>query len=196
MICSFLCWSRKVIEEPKFSSWTRQGVEQRIVEAAETLMLCPKVKGPAAYGNSMPDPLRSPMESYGTSSRKYYRRPDAAALDRMEECWQWINCLPDNHSRRLVYDWARAKCAPKGALRQLAARERTNERGLRRQINRIFITIANQLNASHAVRPDELNAMELQSEFPQSDTKTHPPYWRTPNGRPSIDSNQRKSRLV
>ena len=41
---------------PQFEDWTAKAVEHRIIEAAETLALCPRALGPKAFGNAMPEP--------------------------------------------------------------------------------------------------------------------------------------------
>lgn len=70
----------------KFQDWTAKAVEVRILEMADTLRVSPAVRGPQAYGNNMPDPVRRHDESYGHISlpdiEKARRRPPLAGWSR------------------------------------------------------------------------------------------------------------------
>jgi hypothetical protein len=187
---------QNVTANPVFQDWTAKAVEHRFLEATETLMLCPRVKGPKAFGSSMPEPLREQMDAYTSNASRYRRKPDAAAIDRMEECWIWVNTLPDPQDRRLLYDWGRAKCSQGRSLKMLAKREEFSDRTLRREITRIFMAIARRLNLVH--QPN-LNSTEVADAKPASeptDKVSYQQHWRACNARPRIDPEQQKSRLI
>lgn len=185
-----------MVNIPHYRAWTAKNVEARLLEAAETLMLCPHVDGPKAFGSSMPEPLRLPIDAYASSTRRFRRKPDAAAIDRMEETWVWINELPELESRRLVYDWSRTKCDHRGSLKVFAEQNEYSDRALRRTIVRLCGDIASRLNASHNPNLSEMTTME---DMPASDNKCNVAYqhhWRAANARPPIDRDLKKCRFV
>lgn len=181
---------------PIFQAWTAKAVELRLLESAETLMLCPHVTGPKAFGSSMPEPLHLQIDAYASNTRRYRRKPGAAAIDRMEECWEWINGLPEPENRQLVYDWARTKSDSRCSLKVLAKREGVNDRTLRREISRICLAIADRLNESHTPNLAEMERMETKSEPPIAPNIGYQHHWRATNARPLIDPKQKKSRIV
>ncbi len=181
---------------PVYRAWTAKAVEQRLLEAAETLMLCPYAHGPKAFGSSMPAPLRLQMDAYAPTTRRYRRKPGAAALDRMEECWAWINDLQDVQSRRLVYDWARTKCSSRGSLKELAARDGFSDRTLRREITRICGAIADRLNMLHTPNFAEAEKTPANPTSGKSCNAGYQHHWRATNARPQIDPKQKKTRFV
>jgi hypothetical protein len=134
----------------KFEQWTAKSVEERVVEAAATLMLVPHLPGPGQYGTSMPTPVHE-GEGYGYGAAWYKRRPTAGALSRMTETWGWINALRNEADRKLLYAWAWTKARRGKTVDDFASREGVNSRTLRRAITRICQRIADDLNQKHAV---------------------------------------------
>lgn len=181
---------------PGFRAWTAKAVEHRVLEAAETLMLCPRANGPRQFGSSMPEPLRDQRDAYAMQTVRYRRRPDAAAIDRMEECWDWINAMADEQDRQLLYDWAKTKCARGRSLKGLAKRRQCNGRTLRRAITRICLAVANDLNRAH--KPNlgaEAVAENVGGTEPKS-VEHCAPYWRAPDAKAGIDPSLSKTRLL
>lgn len=180
---------------PGFRAWTAKAVEHRVLEAAETLMLCPRANGPRQFGSSMPEPLRDQRDAYAAQTVRYRRRPDAAAIDRMEICWDWINALADEHDRQLLYDWARTKSARGVSLQALAERQEHSTRTLRREITRICQTIAKGLNRNHEPNLGDIATTEQSCAKPQTAAR-HSPFWRAPDAKAKIDPSLGKSRLL
>ena len=181
---------------PCFQAWTAKAVEHRVLEAAETLMLCPRANGPRQFGSSMPEPLRDQRDAYAAQTVRYRRRPDAAAIDRMEECWDWINALADEQDRQLLYDWAKTKCARGRSLKDLAKRRDYNGRTLRRAITRICLAVANDLNRDHKPNfGDEAVSVNVAHTEPRP-AEHRTPYWRAPNAKAGIDPCLSKSRSL
>ncbi|MEX3008730.1 DUF6362 family protein [Hoeflea sp. TYP-13] len=185
---------------PEFQDWTAKAVEHRLIEAAETLTLCPRALGPKAYGNSMPEPLRRQSDAYASNAPRYRRRPSAGAMDRMEICWTWINALDEKQDRQLLYDWARAKGGRGRSLKVLAMEEGMSDRTLRREITRICKTIARRLNRQHTPQHSEAINDEPHNAHQADETvapnRTHDTHWRAHNARPVIDSAQPQSRTI
>lgn len=174
-----------------YTAWTAKAVEYRVLEATEALMLTPKVSGPREFGNAMPEAVRHQMEAYGSNALRYRRQPNPGALDRMEECWTWINALPEKADRVLLYSWAWVKAKKGVKISRFAAENEMNDRTLRREITRICQRIANNLNRLHAVR---LNSEDcgLSENQPETDASTlssvkHATHWMAPDGKPQID---------
>lgn len=185
-----------MVNIPQYRAWTAKSVEARLLEAAETLILCPHVDGPKAFGSSMPEPLRLPIDAYASSTRRFRRKPDAAAIDRMEETWLWINKIPELESRQLVYEWARTKCDHRRSLRMFAQHNGCSDRTLRRTIMRLCGNIAEWLNSTHKPNLSEVNTVEPVSEPDQKCNVTYQLHWRAANARPPIDRDLKKTRVV
>lgn len=113
-----------------YTAWTARAVEDRVIEAAETLMLLPNVKGPQAYGSAMPQIVRD-WQAYGSEKSGYKRRPSRDAIDRMPEVWEWINALPKQDDRVLLYSWAWVKVRSGSKIQHFASSEGMNVRTLR-----------------------------------------------------------------
>ncbi len=182
--------------DPVFRDWTAKAVEHRVLEAAETLMLCPRALGPKQFGSSMPEPLRQQRDAYAAQKARYRRRPDAAAIDRMEECWEWINALADRHDRHLIYDWARAKRARGRSLKGLADREGVSDRTLRREITRICSAMAERLNGVNKPNLGGRPCGDTMQRDNSATVERHQAHWRASNGKPRIDPHLKKTRLL
>lgn len=61
-----------------YAAWTPEDIEDLILEAAETLMFCPNVKGPAIFGTAMPEPVRRQIDAYGSNKARARKLPDSA----------------------------------------------------------------------------------------------------------------------
>lgn len=147
----------------KFEAWSAKDVEYRAVEAAETVMLSPRAAGPKVFGNSMPTPVRR-WEDYGKDPIRYRRLPSPGALDRMVETWGWINALPDEDDRKLLYHWAWTKVRRGRNVSDLADEQGVNPRTIRRHVTRICQRIANTLNQNGVVGLN--NGLDRVSEIP------------------------------
>tara|TARA_R110002126_G_scaffold291784_1_gene458092 strand:- start:18978 stop:19646 length:669 start_codon:yes stop_codon:yes gene_type:complete len=182
---------------PDFEEWTAKAVEYRVIEATETLMLCPKVTGPRAFGSSMPEPQRRHQDGDVAVPLRYRRLPNAGAIDQMEECWTWINALDTAEDRRLLYSWARVKCAHGRSLRLFAVQNCMNSRTLRREISRLCQEIARRLNAAHISRkeasvtcdPDRICIDRSgNADLPPVSKASYETHWRAKNARPTVNT--------
>lgn len=88
------------------NKWTVTEVADRFEEAVSTLKRLPEHKVPS-YFNTWPQVVRSAVEVM-QAEKKPLRLgpPSSSAIDRMEECFEWILWLEDETERRLV--WLRA----------------------------------------------------------------------------------------
>ena len=131
-----------------YQAWTHKDIEARVLEAAQTLMLMPGVKMPA----SIQAIWREYKDDYGKAKTHYRRRPEAAAIDRMYETWEWINALESEADRKLLYGWARVKVHKGMKLSSYALENMMNDRQLKRKIDGLNHCIANNLNRLYFVR--------------------------------------------
>lgn len=183
-----------------FTDWTAKLVKDRIIEMADTLRMVPAVKGPKSYGNAMPEGVRQRSEAFGYHKATYRETASAAALWRMEQCFGWINSLPDQYDRELLYGWSFEKVRTGRSLADFAEENGMNERKLLRAVIAICQRIADRLNQERQIRlsaPDcavSENAFELTSTTVSSEKcATH---WRASDGRPHIDPALPKSRVI
>lgn len=183
-----------------FRDWTAKAIEHRILEAADTLALCPKALGPKAFGNSMPESPRLQRDAYATNTPRYRRRPSAGSMDRMEECWTWINALDEMQDRRLVYGWAWAKSSRGRSLKVLAMAEGMSDRTLRREIIRICEAIAQRLNGNHIpqrpVSVDDRSPDAREADETIQPDRSYDTHWRAQNARPDVDVSQPVLRTI
>lgn len=182
------------------NAWTAKRVELRLLEAAETLIICPKARGPRSYGSAMPEPIRRANEAYADERTRVRRQPSASALDRMEQCWTWINALDDPQDRQLVYRWARAKIGRGRSLKILAMEEGMSDRTLRREITRLCKHIADQLDSKGVAllsRQNDNGLIEA-DRLPADPEKVPgtPTHWRAADARPVIDRNAPQKRTI
>lgn len=82
--------------------WTPALVEERLIEAAETMKRLPPVRVQGYY-NSWPTILREFSDRVGEAPQRLRRPPPApAAITRMEEALSWLRLLePDD--AKLIY---------------------------------------------------------------------------------------------
>lgn len=166
-----------------YSAWTAKAVEERVLEAQETLMLLPNTPGPREFGNSMPTVVED-----NRSETRFKARPSRAAIDRMPETWAWINRLPKQEDRVLLYAWAWVKVRRGRSINDFASNEGMNLRTLRRQITRICQDIAGELNRLHAVRlkvsVDLVSEVEAEIDPEQISSVTYANHWRAADAKP------------
>ncbi|MCK8779067.1 DUF6362 family protein [Rhizobium sp. NTR19] len=175
----------------KFQDWTAQAVKDRVIEMAETLRRSPSVKGPRMFGNAMPVPVRRYDESYGHQAARYRESASAAALGRMEQVWRWVNDLPSEDDRKLLYAWSWVKVRKGLKISAFAAENDMNERTLLRSVTAICQAIADDLNQKgqfRLVTPD-LQVSETQPDITSTTVSsgncvTH---WRASDAKPHID---------
>ncbi|MBL9054994.1 MAG: hypothetical protein JNJ84_01825 [Rhodobacteraceae bacterium] len=102
-------------------------IEDRLEEAAHTLRNLPEKDRPRGYGNSWPPVVHDARHAYGyTPERPMRVIPSAAAISRMEECFDWLLMLNPEDARIV---WLRAEgarwrqvCIRAGVVRSTAWR--------------------------------------------------------------------------
>jgi hypothetical protein len=183
-----------------YQAWTAKAVELRVVEAAETLMLTPNTYGSSS---AWPQIVRSADESYGYGSSWYKKRPSAGALDRMLVTWSWINALPSQEDRQLLYAWAWTKVKRGRFLSDFAAREGANSKTIRRAITRICQRIADDLNQKHVAwlnnRVDDVSeilAYEPTDSLLEAQPERSPTHIMTPDAKPASDLSAETAALI
>ncbi len=106
---------------------TPREIEDRLEEAAYTLRNLPEKDRPRGYGNSWPPVVHDAKHAYGyTPERPMRVIPSAAAISRMEECFDWLLMLNPEDARIV---WLRAEgarwrqvCIRAGVVRSTAWR--------------------------------------------------------------------------
>lgn len=185
--------------QPIYTAWTAKAVELRILEAAETCLRLPPVKGPQVYGNNMPEPVRRQIEAYGSNKPKFRRNVDRSAIARMEETWTWINTYLSEADRHLVYGWSHAKKRKRRSVARFARQNHCSERTMYRWTRQICSRIAGKLNEFHVPSLtmsdfDQISgANQLKSKISVQPNET---YWRAPGSKPMVAPELAKSRTV
>jgi hypothetical protein len=108
--------------------FTARTIEDRMEEAALTLRRLPNPpgSGPKGFGQSWPEYVHDAKHAYGYQEARMRVVPNAAEIQRMEECIDWLRLIgPDD--ARIV--WLRAEgwrwrqvCIQAGCVRQTAWR--------------------------------------------------------------------------
>ncbi len=174
-----------------YQAWSPQDVESLILEAAQTLMLCPNVRGPKAFGSNMPEAVRLARDAYGAAKTRTRKLPDPAALDRMETIWGWINELRDEDIRRALYGTSIAKKRKGDTIQKYAGRMGTSYSTLRRRFERGCSQIADMLNERCVVR---LPSDEVSPGKAANPAKRYDLHWRQPGSEPSVTREAREER--
>jgi len=180
-----------------YQAWTAKQVELRILEAAETCLRLPPVKGPQIYGNNMPEPVRRQIEAYGSNKPKYRRNIDRSAIARMEETWGWINSYLSEADRHVVYGWSYAKKHKRRSLGRFARENHYSVRTLYRVTRKICSQIAEKLNNVHAPNltmadfDRKMHANQLKSKISVQPNQL---YWMAPGAKPIVTPEVRESR--
>lgn len=175
----------------KFTDWTAKAVEERILEMADTLRISPAARGPKAFGNAMPDPVRERSDAYGFTAARFRQSASAGALSRMEECFAWISTIATEGDRKLLYAWSWVKVRKGMKLSAFASENDMNDRMLRREITRICHAISEHLNRTRSIRLNaddctlsEITAIHASTTVTSEKCATH---WIAPDARPQID---------
>ena len=88
---------------------TPREIEDRLEEAAYTLRNLPEKDRPRGYGSFWPPVVHDAKHAYGyTPERPMRVIPSAAAISRMEECFDWLLMLNPEDARIV---WLRAEGA-------------------------------------------------------------------------------------
>lgn len=120
----------------------KEQVKAMIVQSAETLMCMPNVR----YGGSMSGMSvvwQQVMTEYPPERTSYKRRASPAEIDDMHKVWEWINALPNESDRKLLYAWSYIKARKGARLKGFAAKNCMSEGGLRKKIDKLCQLIAN-----------------------------------------------------
>ena len=183
-----------------FTEWNAELVRDRIIEMAETMRICPRVKGPKSYGNAMPEPVQSREDAYGYHSTRYTKTPSAAALSRMEQTWTWINRLECQDDRELLYGWSWIKVRKGFTLAAYAENLGMNDRFLLRKILVLCHQISEQLNRHRSIRLNNegLHMSETQPDITPRHVSSgnRASSWAAPDARPHIDPAAPSSRTL
>ncbi|WP_127524600.1 hypothetical protein [Mesorhizobium sp. Z1-4] len=169
--------------------WTAKQVESQIIEAAETLRMLPGGHGLARVGGSWVE------YALDYSAIRIRARPSPGAIDRMHVVWGWINALPSESDRRLLYGWADVKATKGRKVEDFAEREAIKTRTLRWLVSRLCQGIADRLNGETAEfrQPRQLDALAdfLAHETAHSVAASRPqrsPSHIPPDQRPGFDT--------
>lgn len=187
-----------------YAAWDWKAIEGRVIEMADTLRRLPADKGPKAYGSAMPDIVRKHEEMYPEPMR-ISRAPSGAAIDRMNECFEWINTYLDEAKRKLLYAWSWVKVRRGLKIGSLAAENDMNERFLRREITAYCQQIADNLNRLFIFRLDSghLRSSESAPENDQSHvtsmkcaTRGRSNHWMASDAKPVHDPQSHELALL
>lgn len=122
--------------------FTPSMIEDRMDEAALTLRRIPNPpgSGPKGYGQSWPEYVHEAKHAYGYNEARMRVIPNAAEIQRMDECIDWLRFVSPDDARIV---WLRAEgwrwrhiCIQAGCVRQTAWRRWAAA----------LLTIANHLN--------------------------------------------------
>ncbi|KAB2728241.1 DUF6362 family protein [Brucella anthropi] len=169
------------------SEMTAADMEARVIEAAATEGLLPRVNGPKSGGNSMPDVVRE-WSSYASEPSRYIRRPKPDAIDRMMETVCWINDTLPEDERLFLYKWAKAKVTKGVKLNDFAKKNDINNRTMRR-----YIRFLCQRVIDGASRLERFRLTEAVDPVSENDDNSHQQtvssekcatHWRAPDAKP------------
>lgn len=133
-----------------YQAWTYEMVRERIIEAAETLLMNPAAFGPRLIGMALFDEYQDDYRRGETT--RVRSAPSAHALAEMEETWTWINtCLPEK-DRKLVYDYGFIMSRKGLTLKVWCERNGWIKRTFERAVAHCCQRIADELNRKHQVR--------------------------------------------
>ena len=122
---------------------TLKMLEERFEEAARTLRRLPNPPGstPRGYRSAWPEYRHDPNQAYGWDDARIRVVPSPRAIQRMEECLEWLRWLSDPEDARIV--WLRAEG---WRWRQIAIRVGCVRQTAWRRWVAALATIANRLN--------------------------------------------------
>jgi hypothetical protein len=175
-----------------YQAWTAKSVEDRILEAAETELALPRLKGPKVYGSAMPTPVQDRQDAYGYHSTKVRRIPAPGALDRYPVVIDWLNHHIDSVlDRQFLWFWAIAKANPNRSVGKYAHDNGVNLRTLRRLVTRLCQQIANGLNNIYEVRLtmafDGVSEIPHEADPEQVASVKYASFHREPDAKPFRD---------
>lgn len=160
----------------------------------------PQGKGTQGFWFIDAAPMRCAQDGDELTGMRYRRVPGPAAIDQMTQCWDWINALDTSRDRRLIYDWAQTKIKRGLTLKQLAISNGICTRTLRREVQRICVEIARNLNRDciPQTQPAEVDAGKTKTPFGEvsGPNTTYSNHWRAANARPIIDTDDCKKRII
>lgn len=144
--------------------WSAEIVEFWIREAGETLMASPRVVGPKAPSTGWPAFPRDQRDAYGYEPSRFVRRPTADEIQRMTTVWGWINALPDETDRMLLYSFSWSKARRARFHARFARENGISSRTVRRRIIALCQGIAERLVIGGvALRHPALDAMSIEA---------------------------------
>lgn len=155
----------------EYHAWTARAVRDRIIQARETERVLPRVNGPQAFGNAMPEIIRQRSTDYVWAPTRVMPRAAAGAIDDMVETQGWINDMLDEADRKLIRDFANIKTDRNGRIGQWCEKNGWVERIFRRRVTALCQRIAEELNRKHHLRlsPEDCDLSEMSAE-PTSET--------------------------
>ncbi|MGV8988185.1 MAG: DUF6362 family protein [Cypionkella sp.] len=142
---------------------TPRDIEDRFEEAAYTLRRLPEKDRPRGYRSSWPPIVQEAKHAYGYTPEAPMRViPSAAAISRMEECFDWL-MLIDPQDARIV--WLRAD---RMRWRQVCIRAGVVRSNAWRRWAAALLTIAKKLNSQTKTKrklkaPDQPRAIPRES---------------------------------
>lgn len=183
-----------------FMEWTARAVEDRIIEMADTLRKLPSVKGPKVSGNAMLEVVRRHSEAYGAGKATFRISASAASIGRMEQCFDWINALPEQRDRELIYAWSWVKVRRGLTIGRFAQENDMSESTLRRAVTAICQRVAENLNQKRQIRllvPD-CAVTEIQPDIASTTVTSEKcaTNWLASDARPQIDPSLGKTRVL
>lgn len=166
------------------NAWTGKDVEQLLIEAAKTLQLCPNVRGPVW---SQPSMWSEYKDGYAHPKKtKVKLLPGRDAISRMEATWDWVNELPDEELRQILYGWSRAWARKGDSVEKFAARSGISYRTLRRRVERGCSIIAYNLRQKKYVRLTMAD-FKPESRANHPTLKKYALHWMAPGAKPIFD---------
>ena len=142
---------------------TPRDIEDRFEEAAYTLRRLPEKDRPRGYGSSWPSVVHEVKHAYGYTAEAPMRViPSAAAITRMEECFDWLMLIHPEDARIV---WLRADGM---RWRQVCIRAGVVRSNAWRRWAAALLTIAKKLNSQTKTKrklrvPDEPRAIPRES---------------------------------
>ena len=122
---------------------TARDIEDRFEEAAYTLRRLPEKDRPRGYGTSWPPVVQEAKHAYGYTPEAPMRViPSAAAISRMEECFDWLMLIHPEDARIV---WLRADGM---RWRQVCYRAGVVRSNAWRRWAAALLTIAKKLNSA------------------------------------------------
>ena len=183
-----------------YAAWSYLDVRDRILEAADTLMMSPAALGPRMLSGSIAEAVRQASEAYGYNTVNIRRVPAPGALSRMEETWGWINGYLDEEQRKLVYDYSFVKSRKGQFLNVYLERNGIARRTFYDRIERYCQIIADNLNRKHSVRftmpLDDAAQNHLEETSTTVSSEKCATHWRAPDAKPHIDPGLPQERLI